>query len=96
MDEEISFEWDDAKEKINIEKHKVSFSHAARVFLDPNLVIAPDSCEKEERWDAIGMADQVLFVVYTERKGNKIRIISARKANKVEINGYRNQDFRRN
>ena len=35
------------------------------------------------------MVDDVLFVVYTERKEH-IRIISARKATKEEINEYYN------
>ena len=46
-------------------------------------------------WDAIGFADSVLFVVYTERRGDVIRIISARKAEKEEIDGYKNGYFGR-
>lgn len=39
----------------------------------------------ENRYQVIGMASsRVLFVVYTERLGNTIRVISARKANKRE------------
>lgn len=50
----------------------------------------PDPCVTEERWDVIRLVDKVLFVVYTERKENVIRIISARPATKEEINGYKN------
>ncbi|WP_369792417.1 BrnT family toxin [Treponema sp. OMZ 838] len=56
----------------------------------------PDPCDSEERWNAIGFVETILFVVYTERNDGTLRIISARKANKEEINGYKNNDFRRN
>ncbi len=76
----MQFEWDDNKNKQNIQKHKLSFEEAARVFLDPNLLICPDPDTCEERWNAIGFVEKVLFVVYTEREGDVIRLISARKA----------------
>lgn len=91
----MNFEWDEEKNKINIKKHKVSFEKAVRVFLDPMHLEVPDPYEFEERWDAIGFADSVLFVVYTERRGDVIRIISARKAEKEEIDGYKNGYFGR-
>jgi uncharacterized DUF497 family protein len=37
--------------------------------------------------------ERILFVVYTERKGNTIRIISARKANKRERSAYEHGTF---
>lgn len=49
-----------------------------------------DPCITEERWDVVKLVDKVLFVVYTERTENVIRIISARQATKEEINGYKN------
>jgi len=30
------FEWDDKKEKRNVEKHQIDFKQAAQVFLDEN------------------------------------------------------------
>ena len=89
------FEWDEKKNKYNIAKHGVSFATATKVFLDPKAQIFPDPFKDEERWDAVGLVEQVLFVVFTERDGDKVRIISARKANKEEIYGYKNNDFRR-
>ena len=55
----------------------------------------PDPYEAEDCWNAIGFAGSILFVVYTERKEDTIRIISARKAEKEEINGYKNGYFGR-
>lgn len=92
----MTFEWDENKNRSNKQKHGITFETAARVFLDPNLIVVSDPELSEERWDAIGFVGSLLFVVYTERDNDKIRIISARKATKEEINGYKNNDFRRN
>ncbi len=83
------FEWDKKKNKLNKKKHGVSFRVASDVFLDPNIVIIPDNYFNEERWNAIGFVETVLFVVFTERDEKTIRIISARKATKRERDEYR-------
>ncbi len=41
----------------------------------------------EDRWKVIGMVDEILFVVYTER-GDFTRLISARKATATERRRY--------
>lgn len=91
----MTFEWDENKNEVNKRLHGVDFETAARVFRDPNAVHFLDPYPDEERWNIIGFADNLLFVVYTERKGGVTRIISARKANKEEENGYRTHDYRR-
>ncbi len=90
------FEWDEEKNRINQKRHDgISFEMATHIFADPNLLIVPDPNVNEDRWNAIGLVEKVLFAVYTERDNDTIRIISARKATKEEINGYKNHDFRR-
>ena len=91
----MTFEWDTEKNSSNLKKHGVSFEEAVRVFLDPNLLVIADPDESEERWDVIGFAGKVLYVVYTERGEDNYRIISARKATKREIDGYKNHDYGR-
>lgn len=86
------FEWDSDKEKININKHGLDFSTAARVFKDENRLEIFDELHSdlEERYITIGMIDNITYivvVVYTER-GEAIRIISARKATKNERRMY--------
>lgn len=82
----LNFEWDENKNLLNKEKHKISFETARYVFLDP---AAPRTFDRtingEERWHIIGNILEIIIVlvVYTERNGNT-RIISARKANKRE------------
>ena len=86
------FEWDENKNKINKKKHDgVSFEIAARVFLDEKRIEkyeALNSKIDEDRYQAIGMVDEVLFVAFTERGADRIRIISARPAEQEEINEY--------
>lgn len=80
-----NFEWDDNKAKLNKIKHGVSFQVAAKIFSDENRIEIFDAehSQDEDRWQVIGKVDDVLFVVYTERK-NVTRLISARKANHYE------------
>ena len=79
------FEWDDEKERINIRKHGISFFDAMGVFDDEFKIEDYDREHsiEEDRWWIIGLVDDVLFVVYTER-GDATRIISARPATKQE------------
>jgi uncharacterized DUF497 family protein len=81
------FEWDDAKAKANVRKHKLSFRAAID---DPLVLIEQDDSEDydEARFIAIGLVEGlVVAVAYTER-GDRIRIISARKANGNEQRAY--------
>lgn len=93
---EIKFQWDENKNKSNIEKHKLSFDEASKVFYDINLLTFPDNRKDygEIRLISIGkvhleLDDSViiLMVVHTDRNGY-LRIISARKANALERATY--------
>lgn len=86
------FEWDENKDRINKKKHGISFEVAVRVFLDDMRIEKIDfvhSTVDEERINIIGRVEDmiILFVVTTERSG-KIRIISARRAEKKEEEEY--------
>ena len=87
---EITFEWDEKKNKLNQKLHGITFEDAKFVFNDPFRVILPDlyHSEKEERWLVIGIVSRILFVVFTERGENIIRIISARVGTKAEERLY--------
>lgn len=86
----LPFEWDEDKEKINIRKHKVSFDEAALVFFDDTLWEYYDfkHSVSENRRIAIGRVNNILFVVYTRRENNVLRLISARPATKSEKRRY--------
>jgi hypothetical protein len=87
------FEWDKAKARRNLRLHGVSFPAASGVFLDPSRLEDADSREDygEERYFTIGFASQVLLVVVFTIRGKRIRLISARKANRNEEEEYRNR-----
>lgn len=86
------FEWDDDKARINLRKHGVYFDDACLAVDDPNALVEADDDPSEDRWQTIGLTtDQILFVIWTERHGNIIRIISARKADRQEENRYYRQ-----
>ena len=90
---ELRFEWDRRKNSANIKKHKVSFEEAQTAFKDENAIqfFDPDHSEDENRFILLGMSLKlrVLVVCQCFRESElKIRIISARKADKLEEQDY--------
>lgn len=86
----MEFEWNDEKAALNFLKHGVLFQTAVKVFNDENRIEIYDEAHStfdEDRYITIGMADEVLFVVYTDR-GKRIRLISARLATAREREIY--------
>ncbi|HTS41474.1 MAG TPA: BrnT family toxin [Xanthobacteraceae bacterium] len=90
----LEFEWDDAKARANARKHGVTFERAKLAFKDPFAIAALDDREDygEERFVLLGLADgPLLFVAYTER-GDRLRIISARRATRHEQDIYEREN----
>ena len=91
-----TFEWDPIKAKESLKKHRMSFDRAAEVLLDPLAVsiFEEEHSEHEERWVSIGKdrRGSVLILIHTflevSAEECRIRIISARKANKRETKQY--------
>lgn len=83
------FEWDESKSRVNRRKHGVDFADAATVFEDERAVTIADENPDEERYATIGVdaAGRPLVVIYTMR-GERIRIISARRATRRERAEY--------
>jgi uncharacterized DUF497 family protein len=82
------FEWDTEKAAANVAKHGVTFEEAVTVFLDLDYLLIRDTVAPD-RFVAIGLSRRarVLFVVHCER-GEKLRIISARRATRRERETY--------
>ena len=82
----MEFEWDEAKNLENIRKHEIDFADVSEMFNRPMLIEPDDRFDYgEDRWFGIGfLGNGVAVVVWTERQGNVIRIISARRANRYE------------
>jgi uncharacterized protein len=86
----VEFEWDPAKAQANLRKHRMPFLVACEAFKDGNRLERPDfsSDYGEERWIVLGrVARTILFVVFTQR-GERIRLISARRADANEQRTY--------
>ena len=91
--EQLKFEWDENKNKINKNKHKISFEEAQTVFYDEEALVIddPDHSEDEERFIILGESNRanLLVVCHCYRVSDTvIRIISARKATKTETSQY--------
>ena len=84
------FEWDENKNRTNLQKHGICFEDAARIFEGPTLETIDDRRDYgETRIAAMGVVnDVILYVVYTMR-GDARRLISARRANARERRKYR-------
>lgn len=83
----LSFEWDQAKAAANLAKHGLSFELAATAFGDPRSLTIPDPkhSQTENRFVLLGQTGDgtIVAVVHVER-GDRIRLISARRANRRE------------
>ena len=89
----IIFEWDPVKADLNYAKHKVTFEEAKTVFYDENAVLIADpdhSNIDEDRFIMLGLSSEMhmLLVCHCYRENDRIRIISARKANLHEAQQY--------
>ncbi len=85
----IGFAWDRRKERLNLEKHGVSFEEAQSVFSDERAILIPDpdASDDEDRFVLLGLSAllRTLVVCHCYRRADEVvRIISARKANRRE------------
>lgn len=86
--DELVFEWDENKNKLNIAKHGISFTIAVKIF-ENDCWVCKSPRNKEMRYVAVGeVAGKAITVIYTLRY-EKVRIISARRARKNEERAYR-------
>jgi uncharacterized DUF497 family protein len=87
----MDIEFDPAKARENLRKHRVSFADAEQALRDPGALTIedPESSHGERRFITLGMdaLGRILVVVFTWR-GENIRLISARKASHGEMEAY--------
>ncbi len=91
--DDLRFEWDEHKNKINQAKHGISFLEAKTVFYDEEalLIDDPEHSETEERFIILGISRKAnLLVVCHCYRGDDsvIRLISARRATRTETRQY--------
>jgi len=93
MEDEF-FEWDDDKAARNWRDHAVTFEMAREVFRDPFAIEWQDLGQdgSEVRYAMVGMTEgRLIFIGYTLR-GERIRIITARKATPYEQRQYHEEN----
>ena len=98
----ILFEWDEAKNRSNQRKHRVSFELASQVFLDPLSVSVQDRVvDGEVRWQSFGVVEGMLLLMVAHTVCEEqddgtwfevVRIISARRAESIERKRYETQN----
>ena len=87
------FEWDEDKAKINEKKYRIAFERSLSVFRDPKRIEFHDErhSECEDRYITIGNASRsalFLVVVSSTERNERIRLISMRRASKLEEGLY--------
>ncbi len=88
----MEFEWDAKKNDSNIKKHGISFEEAKDVFDDMNSFTEQTNKKDELRFKKTGLILKKLFTVIYTIRGKIIRIISARRANKLEEKKYNDKN----
>jgi uncharacterized protein len=89
----MEIEFDPSKEADNPKNHEgVTFEEAKAVLLDPYSLTREDFDNIEQRFVTLGMGGRgrILVVVWTERS-DRMRLISAWKANSVQKKRYEQQ-----
>jgi uncharacterized DUF497 family protein len=86
------FTWDEAKRKVNPDKHGIDFRDAERIFDGP-LVTVEDTRENysEPRSIALGMLEGIVVSIVCTERHDQVRTVSIRKAPKHEARFFFSQ-----
>ena len=91
FDNFVGFQWDQGNIDKNLINHNVENWESEQVFFNKPLLVLDDPKHSipEKRWAAFGKTDanRFLIVIFTKR-GDLIRVISARDMNKKERKFY--------
>jgi uncharacterized protein len=86
----VKFTWDAAKAKRNLRDHRVTFDESVTVFENPLSILIPhpDQSIGERRLLLLGMSNRGRILVSHVFRGETVRIISARRAERRERKKY--------
>lgn len=84
----MDFEWDDAKRQANLAKHGIDFLDARSLFDGRPVVTTRSPDPNEERYLTIGIVNDRFVTAIWTRRGEAIRIISARRTRDAEKRHY--------
>lgn len=83
-----SFEFDDKKSQVNLEKHGIDFVDAQKLWADPDLVEIQARSSDEPRSLVIGSIEGKVWSAVITHRNEVIRIISVRRSRKAEVTIY--------
>ncbi|AOG05635.1 BrnT family toxin [Bosea sp. RAC05] len=86
----MPFEFDPLKSAANLAKHGIDFQQAQALWEDARLLEAPARTEGEPRFMAVGLIGQKHWSAIYVYRGDRVRIISVRRARSEEIEYYEN------
>lgn len=84
----MRFEYDPEKSAKNRDKHGIDFNDAMALWNDPLLVEVPAKVNDEPRFLALGRIEAKVWAAVFTYRGDRIRIISVRRARKQEVEHY--------
>ncbi len=84
----MEFEFDEAKSRANKSKHGIDFIEAQALWLDEMLVEIPARTEDEPRFLVVGMISEKHWSAVITYRGEKVRLISVRRARDEEVAIY--------
>jgi uncharacterized DUF497 family protein len=84
----MNFEFDPAKSAANLKKHGIDFIGAQALWSDPERLEIPARSADEPRTQVIGRIGNVVWSAFVTDRGDRIRIISVRRARDEEKSAY--------
>ena len=84
----MEFEFDEAKSQANKGKHGIDFVAAQALWLDETLVQIPARTEDEPRFVVVGMISGKYWSAVITYRGERVRLISVRRARVEEVEIY--------
>jgi uncharacterized DUF497 family protein len=84
----MDFEFDPAKSAVNLEKHGIDFNRAQALWSDPDRLEIPARSIDEARTQVIGRIGDAVWSAFITVRGDRIRIISVRRARYEEESAY--------
>jgi uncharacterized DUF497 family protein len=85
------FEFSESKSQSNLRKHGIDFNQAQELWNDPNLLEIPAKDIEESRFLVIGRMGSKHWSAIVTYRGDRVRVISVRRARAKEIALYESQ-----
>ena len=89
------FEYDEAKSRANLDKHGIDFEEAQHLWQDERALVIASRNIPEPRMLRVGLVNGRAWTAVFTRRQHCVRLISVRRARKMELQAYVSQDYQR-